>query len=684
MPNRLSTENSPYLLQHANNPVNWYPWGAAALEKSAREDKPIFLSVGYAACHWCHVMEKESFENPTTAELMNKYFVNIKVDREERPDIDSIYMQSVVAMTNQGGWPMSVFLFPDGKPFYGGTYFPPVRRYNMPSFPELLNTLARLWREDRKQLQESSDNITEYLLQQNFVKSSKKELPDKASLTEVTLTLSQAYDWEGGGWGQAPKFPQPMTIEFLLTRGSHGDDLALDMALHALDRMAKGGMYDVIGGGFSRYSVDNTWLVPHFEKMLYDNAQLALAYLHGYLITKNPAYRDICEATLEFVHREMTNTQGGFFSSLDADSEGVEGKYYLWDIEEIKSIIDNPLKLNIFTKAYSITEQGNFEGKNILQRQLGDGEIAEELNILVTEVSDNLAKSRPRLLSQRAQRVRPAVDDKVITSWNALMLIAFAEAGRYLEEPQYTNIAINNAEFILGNLYVEHRLHRSWRAGQAKYKAYLEDYASLVLSLLSLYQSDPDVRWYRHALELADEMLLLFSDKDDGFFDTGKDHESLIIRPKELQDNATPSGSALAAAAMLQISALGDRFHWRDTAEAMLSSIKEYMLRAPTAYAKWLSAVDFALGPAIEVALIGDLNSDSGRSLSQALWKAYHPEMIAALSSYPPHPDSPPLLSERNLLDGKPTAYVCHNQVCNMPVNTSRELIDQIASVRNG
>ena len=684
MPNRLSTENSPYLLQHANNPVDWYPWGDAALEKATREDKPIFLSVGYAACHWCHVMETESFEDSATAELMNKYFVNIKVDREERPDIDSIYMQAVVAMTNQGGWPMSVFLFPDGKPFYGGTYFPPVRRYNMPSFPELLNTIARLWREDRKQLQESSDDITEYLLQQNFAKSNKKELPDEASLAEVTLTLSQAYDWEGGGWGQAPKFPQPMTVEFLLSRGSHGDDLALDMAIHALDRIAKGGMYDVIGGGFSRYSVDNTWLVPHFEKMLYDNAQMALVYLHGFLITKNSCYRDVCEATLEFVLREMKNAQGGFFSSLDADSEGVEGKYYLWDIEEINSLINDPLELKIFTKAYNITEQGNFEGKNIIQRVLGDAEIAEELHIPVAEVSANLAKSRSVLLSQRAHRVRPAADDKVITSWNALMMIAFAEAGRYLDKPRYTNIATNNAIFILENLYIEQRLHRSWRAGQAKYQAYLEDYASLTLALLSIYQSDPDVRWYRQALELADEMLLLFSDKDNGFFDTGKDHESLIIRPKEMQDNATPSGSALAATAILQISAMGDRLPWREIAEAMLSSMKEYMLRHPTAYAKWLSAADFALGPAIEVALIGDLNSDIGRSLWKALWNSYHPEMIAALSSYPPHTDSPPLLLERYLLDGGPTAYVCHNQVCNMPVNTSRELIDQIVAARNG
>ena len=683
MPNRLASETSPYLLEHAKNPVDWFPWGEAALQKAILEDKPIFLSVGYAACHWCHVMEKESFENSETAELMNKYFINIKVDREERPDIDSIYMQAVVAMTNQGGWPMSVFLFPEGKPFYGGTYFPPVRRDNMPSFPELLTTIARLWHDDRKQLRESSEKITEHLLQQNFTKTNEKYLPDEAAFGEVTQTLSQAYDWDGGGWGQAPKFPQPMTIEFLLTRGSHGDKLALDMALHALDRMAKGGMYDVIGGGFSRYSVDNKWLVPHFEKMLYDNAQLALAYLHAHLITKKPIYREVCEVTLGFVTREMTDAQGGFFSSLDADSEGVEGKYYLWALAEIKAVINDPFELNIFSKAYSLSEHGNFEGQNIIQRVLSNQEIAEELNIPVSDISDTLAKCRSRLLDRRAQRIGPAIDDKVITSWNALMLMAFAEAGRYLDEPKYTNIAIQNAEFIIDKLYIENRLFRSWRVGQAKYKAYLEDYASLIVALLSLYQSDTHIRWYQHALQFADEMMILFSDKDNSFFDTGTDHESLIIRPKEMQDNATPSGNALAASALLQISALGDRLHFRNIAETMLSSIKELMLRYPTGYAKWLSAANFAIGPAIEVALIGDLKSESGHLLRKALWATYRPEMIAALSSHPPHPDSPALLSNRDVLDGKPTAYVCHRQVCKMPVNTDYELIDQISSAVN-
>ncbi len=683
MPNRLASETSPYLLQHATNPVDWYPWGDAALQKAVREDKPIFLSVGYAACHWCHVMEKESFENPATAELMNNNFINIKVDREERPDIDSIYMQAVVAMTNQGGWPMSVFLFPGGEPFYGGTYFPPVRRYNMASFPELLATIARLWRDDREQLRNSSTKITEYLNQQNLTSGDTDVLPGEASLAEVTLSLSQGYDWQGGGWGQAPKFPQPMTIDFLLTRGTLGDVLALDMALHALDRMAKGGMYDVIGGGFSRYSVDNNWLIPHFEKMLYDNAQLALVYLHAYLITRKSIYKDVCMNTLEFVQREMTNTQGGFLSSLDADSDGVEGEYYLWTLEEINSIFIDPIEYDIFAKAFGVTDQGNFEGKNILQRRSSNKHLADEFDVPLSKINDSLDDILSRLLDQRSRRVKPAADDKVITSWNALMMTAFAEAGRYLHEPQYTKIAINNAEFILANLYHDNRLFRSWRAGEAKYKAYLEDYASLIFGLLSLYQSDPDVRWYRNALNLSDEMTRLFSDADYGFFDTGIDQENLIIRPKVLQDNATPSGNSLAATVLLQLSALGDRLYYRETAEKMLMTVNEYMLRYPTSYAKWLAAATFASSPTTEVAVLGDLGIAPGKSLREALWSEYHPQMIAVLSSYPPHNDAPSLLSNRDLLNGKATAYVCQNQLCKLPVNTEHELLDQINEAQN-
>ena len=373
MPNKLIHENSPYLLQHANNPVDWYPWGSEALDKARSEDKPIFLSIGYAACHWCHVMEHESFEDNDTAAIMNKFFVNIKVDREERPDLDNIYMQAVVAMTHQGGWPMSVFLTPTGEPFYGGTYFPPVRRYNMPAFQEILGTIARIWQDDRPRLLQSAQDITQNL-QNGSIQNSGTKLLKPEILNQAINNLEQSYDWAYGGWGKAPKFPQPMVIEFLIQQAIRGNKQALEMIEHALSAMAKGGMYDVVGGGFARYSVDNHWKIPHFEKMLYDNAQLARAYLHAYLITGDPFYRQICEKTLDFVLREMTNPQGGFYSSLDADSEGEEGKFYVWTLDEIRNLDLDETDIELLIAAYGITEPGNFEGANALQRNLSDDE----------------------------------------------------------------------------------------------------------------------------------------------------------------------------------------------------------------------------------------------------------------------------------------------------------------------
>ncbi|NUM49280.1 MAG: thioredoxin domain-containing protein, partial [Anaerolineales bacterium] len=429
MPNRLAHENSPYLLQHQHNPVDWYPWGSEALERAKREDKPIFLSIGYAACHWCHVMEHESFIDPRTAALMNEHFINIKVDREERPDLDGIYMQAVVAMTGSGGWPMSVFLTPDGVPFYGGTYFPPARRYNMPAFTEVLAAIANTWENDRARALRSGEQLKTHLQQEM------RPLPTAVALSPETaqqaaMGLAQSYDWKNGGWGQAPKFPQPMTIDFLLNRATRGDKFALEIATHALDAMAKGGMYDVVGGGFARYSVDDRWLVPHFEKMLYDNAQLARVYLHAYLITKNAFYRRIVEETLDFVIRELTHPDGGIYSSLDADSEGEEGKFYIWTLEEIRDVLRE--EADFFIAAYHVTEGGNFEGHTVLQRALSDEELAEQFALPVEKVTPRLQAAHARLLKRRAGRIRPGTDDKVLTAWNGLMLLAFAEAGRYL------------------------------------------------------------------------------------------------------------------------------------------------------------------------------------------------------------------------------------------------------------
>jgi len=693
MPNRLTNENSPYLLQHAENPVDWYPWGKEALEKANSEDKPIFLSVGYAACHWCHVMEHESFEDPETAALMNEHFVNIKVDREERPDIDNIYMQAVVAMTGQGGWPMSVFLTPEGQPFYGGTYFPPEPRYRMPSFRDVLLSVERVWREDREKIIQSGEKITEHIKKSSDVPTRGKEL-NSSILGDAAMRLAQAYDWKNGGWGQAPKFPQPMVIEFLLRQASGGDRMALDMAMHALRAMAKGGMYDVVGGGFARYSVDDFWLVPHFEKMLYDNAQLALAYLHAFMFTGEAELRRVCEQTLDFVLREMTHPEGGFFSSLDADSEGEEGKFYVWTPDEILAVISDANDAKLFLAAYGVTQSGNFEGHTVLQRVLDDEQIAEEFDLALEEVPVKLSRLHTLLLEKRAERIRPGTDDKVLVSWNGLMLTAFAEAGRYLGRPDYTEAAIRNADFLLTSLKTEDRLLRSWREGAARYNAYLEDYAASILGLLALYQSDPNPRWFSSAKEFAQELIIRFRDPAGGFFDTRDDHEELLYRPKDLQDNALPSGNALAALALLQLSAYDLNLEWRDMAEEMLAQMGENLVRYPTGFGQWLIAADFALGDVREVAIIGDSESAQTQALVDMLWKQYQPHLVAALAEPNENLEGlaprklgvlredlqglPKLLENRSQINDQPTAYVCQGFACQQPVNTPKGLKEQL------
>ncbi len=691
MPNQLSRENSPYLLQHAENPVDWYPWGEEALERARREDKPIFLSIGYAACHWCHVMAHESFEDPQIAALLNQNFINIKVDREERPDLDSIYMSAVVAMTGQGGWPMSLFLTPQGEPFYGGTYFPPTRHYNMPSFQEVLGAVARAWVQDREEMQRSSSQIARHIQETAQASGSSQEI-QAASPDQAAMGLAQAYDWTHGGWGRAPKFPQPMAIEFLLRRAAGGpgrtsDKFGLEIAVHALRAMAKGGMYDVVGGGFARYSTDDRWLVPHFEKMLYDNAQLAPAYLHAYLLAGEIPFRQVCEETLDFVLREMAHPSGGFYSSLDADSQGEEGKFYLWSLDEIRRTLATE-DLDFFLAAYPVTEEGNFEGRNVLQRGLNNDELAGRFGMPVEEARLRLKRIHGRLLQARGERVRPGTDDKVLTAWNALMLSAFAEAARYLRRPDYLEAARKNARFLLEALHTPGRLFRSWRDGQAdgrdnashghaRHNAYLEDYAGLILGLLALYETDPDPGWYRAALELAEEMTAHYRDPAGGFFDTRDDHETLLVRPKDIQDNATPSGNALAALALLKLAAYTGRGDWRDLAEGSLRSVLAAAVRYPTAFALWLSALDFALGPVHEVAILGDLGDGRTRSLVDALWGAYRPRSVAAISPYPP-PDAPPLLAGRLLVEGTPTAYVCQNFICNRPVTSPEEFRRQL------
>jgi uncharacterized protein YyaL (SSP411 family) len=687
MPNHLVHENSPYLVQHASNPVDWYPWGEEALARARAEDKPIFLSIGYAACHWCHVMAHESFEDPATAALMNENFINIKVDREERPDLDSIYMSATQAMTGAGGWPMSVFLTHDLRPFYCGTYFPPEPRYNQPSFRDLLTGIAHAWREERAEILRVGGQVYEHLQRANAA-SQKNAFPlTHALLDNAADELVKSYDWGFGGWGQAPKFPQPMTIEFLLLRGTHpraGDAKKrleeIKTASHALQAMARGGMYDLVGGGFSRYSVDNLWKVPHFEKMLYDNAQLALAYLHGYQVTGEARFRRVCEETLDFILREMTHPDGGFFSSLDADSEGKEGKFYVWDYAEIETSLGSDFEF--FKAACGLTLNGNWEGKIILQRALDDATLAARSGLTLDETLNKLSACHLRLLQARNRRIRPGTDDKILTAWNALALQAFAEAGRALHRADYLNAAVHNAHFLLGNLQSGGRLLRSWRDGQARQNAYLEDYASLILALLALYQSDPRPEWYSTALELADEMVAHFSDPAGGFFDTRDDHETLLLRPRDIQDNATPSGSALAANALLQLAAYGDRLEGRKTAEDLLIPLLEAMLRYPTAFAKWLTAADFALGPVHEVAVLGSPEDPQLEAMLKILWADYRPRLVAAISGFPPADGSPALLKDRPLVEERPTAYVCQDFVCQQPVNAPEAFAAQLKEIQ--
>jgi uncharacterized protein len=676
MPNQLINESSPYLLQHAENPVDWNPWGEEALTKARTENKPIFLSIGYAACHWCHVMAHESFEDEETAAFMNEHFVNIKVDREERPDLDAIYMQATVAMTGSGGWPMSVFLTPDLKPFYTGTYFPPVQRYNMPAFRDVLAGIARAWREEPDEITRVSGQVAGHL-QQTLTSDQGSEITfTQDQLSAVAKALVESYDWGYGGWGAAPKFPQPMTIEFLFRRHVAGNEDALKAAAHVLKAMARGGMYDVVGGGFSRYSVDNFWRVPHFEKMLYDNAQLARAYLHAWQITGDPHFKQIVTETLDFVARELTHPAGGFYSSLDADSEGEEGKFYVWTLDEIRQVLGE--QSEFFESAYGVGERGNWEGKTVLQRALDDPSLAARFKMDPNAVPARLAESHSRLLAARAARVRPGTDDKILTAWNGLMLAAAAEASRAMDDPElqhkYLVMATRNADFLMDALRPDGKLKRSWRQGKVTNEVFLEDYAALILGLLELYQTDFQNKWFTFARELAGEMIERFEDPNGGFFDTSREAEELLLRPKDLQDNATPSGNALACEALLRLAAFTDNGNYRDIAEKSLRLIANHALRYPTSFARWLSAADFALGNVKQVAVVYDTSQEDARELLQFIQNAYRPNMVVAAASHPPAENAPSLLMDRPLKNNEPTVYVCEGFVCKMPVNAISDL----------
>jgi uncharacterized protein YyaL (SSP411 family) len=666
MLNRLASESSPYLLQHADNPVEWYPWSEEALQKAEAENKPIFLSIGYSACHWCHVMAHESFEDAETAAIMNEHFVNIKVDREERPDLDSIYMDAVVSITGRGGWPMSVFLTPDGLPFYAGTYFPPTDRYGTPAFKGVLLSVARAYRERRQEINQWNEQFRTHL-DQGLEPSGSPAWLAPETLDEAYGRVTSDFDATHGGFGEAPKFPQPMILEFLLRHHHRTDQQhALDMVDLTLTRMAAGGIYDQLGGGFHRYSTDARWLVPHFEKMLYDNALLARVYLHAWQVTGRSIYRRIVEETLDYVIREMTDPDGGFYSAQDADSEGEEGKFFVWTPDEIREILGG--EAEAFMAAYGVTRHGNFEGKNIL-------EFVGHL-----DQRPALAEARPKLFEAREGRVHPGRDDKVLTSWNGLMLAAFAEAARVLDREDYRQVAERNANFVLCELRQENgRLLHSWKDGRARFNAYLEDYAFYAYGLLALYEATFDVRWFIEARSLADMILSHFSDDRGGFFDTSDDHERLITRPRQVQDNAMPSGNAVAVDVLLRLAALTGSDTYRHPAEAVLEQLTSVMRRHPLASGHWLSVLTFHLSSPYAIALAGEPAADDTQALLDVALGSYRPHQVVALSV--PGGDAAshiPLLVNRVQQDGRATAHVCREFVCQLPVTDPRSLAAQL------
>ena len=680
MPNRLIHETSPYLLQHAHNPVDWYPWGSEALRRAKEEDKPILLSVGYSACHWCHVMERESFEDRRIAEMMNDSFVCIKVDREERPDIDSIYMTAVQTLTGHGGWPMTVFLTPDARPFYGGTYFPPDDRGGMPAFPRVLQAMSQAYQEDRGEV----IRATEQLLNRMEQASADVRSLDPLSIDVLYQAyggLSSQFDDRYGGIGMQPKFPQPMVYEFLLRYYLRSNDYeALEIVDLTLDRMANGGIFDQIGGGFHRYSTDMYWLVPHFEKMLYDNALLSRLYLHAYQITGKAAYRRVVEETLDYVAREMTDPSGGFYSAQDADSEGVEGKFFVWRPEQIVAVL-GPDDGEIINDYFGVTIDGNFEGRSILNVPVDRIDFARGRKISERDFNDLLDRSMAKLLDARNARVHPGRDDKILTAWNALMLHSFAEAGAVLDRPDYMGIANQNAEFILENLVSEGRLLRTYREGKAKLNGYLEDYAFLIDALIALHEATLEPRWAEEAITLGRSMVDLFWDgAREQFYDTGSDHEQLIVRPRDITDNALPCGNSMAVDVLLRLSTIAGDDDFQRRAATTLRSMRELMTRFATGAGHWLCALDFYLSTPKEVAIIGAPVEHTTSELLYEVSRHYIPNrVVLGRSDGQLVLTGAPLLEGRQQKDGIPTAYVCENYVCQLPVTTPEALARLLA-----
>jgi uncharacterized protein len=670
MANRLARETSPYLLQHAENPVDWYPWGEEALARARAEDRPILLSVGYSACHWCHVMERESFEDAETAAYMNANFVPIKVDREERPDVDAIYMEAVQAFTGQGGWPMTVFLDPEGVPFYGGTYFPPDDSRGMPSFRMVMEAVLEAYRGQREEIRERAATMVGRL--EALAKIDPGEMPGPEQLAEAMTTLLSRADPAAGGFGRAPKFPPSDSLELLMSVAERSRGTGMDHVERTLDAMLAGGIYDQVGGGFARYAVDSAWLVPHFEKMLYDNGLLARAYLHGWQTLGHERYRRVCEETLDWLLREMRGPEGAFYSAYDADSEGEEGKFYVWTPAEIRAVLgkveDPDFDREEILAYYGVTERGNFEGKNILH--LADGAAAP--------APEGLDAARAVLLAARAERVPPGLDDKRLTSWNALAIAALAEAGAVLGRPDYIDAATACADFLLTTMRDEETGHllRTYKDGRAHLNAYLEDHAFLVEALLTLYESTFDPRWFTEARALAETMIDRFGDDErGGFFTTSTDHEELIARRKEVGDHPIPSGQSSAALGLLRLAALSGEARFAGRATSVFALFGGPMISHPDSFAHLLRALDFHLAKTREVALVGD---DTG-ALERVVRAAFRPNVVVAAGRA--GTVEPPLLDARAEVGGEPAAYVCEGFTCNLPVTDPAALEKELAGL---
>jgi len=682
-PNRLGAESSPYLQQHALNPVDWYPWGEEAFEKARAEDKPIFLSVGYSACHWCHVMEHESFEDDEIADLLNRKYVSIKVDREERPDVDQIYMSAVQLITKRGGWPMSVFMTPDGKPFYGGTYWPPTAKMGMPGFMDILLKLTDYWQNKRNEVDVSADQLVDAIQQMAAPVFENTELTEHA-LAVATKNLIASTDKTHGGFGQAPKFPHSMDIRVLL-RGWYrfGDEEALNAATLTLDKMAAGGIYDHLGGGFHRYSTDAVWLVPHFEKMLYDNALLVPAYLEAYQAMKESRYAETVRHTLDYILREMTSPDGGFYSTQDADSEGVEGKFFIWSRTEIESILTQR-DAEVFCDCYDVTVNGNWEGSNILNLSRPLKESAANWELSIEELASSLNQCREKLYAVREQRIKPGRDEKILVSWNGMMISAMAMAGAILNEPNYVQAAVDAARFAVSTIRDENgKLLHSYKDGQARFAAYLDDFACLIDGLVELYQTSGDEQWLAASLELADDMVDRFHDADQGgFYYTANDHEKLIARTKDNQDNAVPSGNGMASTALLKLARLCGRDDLEQIALGTLNSISGLLVDHPRAVGQSLLALDFAIGPAAEIVITEPSTDGNGvqfQEVQREIQQRFLPNKVIAHRQ-----DGAKIVQQ--LLEGKTSdrslAYVCERGACQVPAESLEILTEQLAQLR--